>query len=210
MRGFAKGRLTSVLVTSPDTALVPPASSALSADATAHALPAADARPEATALVADGVSVSYGASDVVHDARLELRPGRVTALVGPNGSGKSTLLRTAARLQRARAGTLSLEQQPLQQAEASAAPTDGLALSVRDFARHVALLTQGRPVPSGLSVRDVVQFGRYPHRGRWGRTDPGGAAAVDRALQLTGVEGFAERGGDQLSGGQLQRVWLAS
>nr|WP_228506700.1 ABC transporter ATP-binding protein [Frigoribacterium sp. VKM Ac-2530] len=171
--------------------------------------PTPGAQAEATALVADGVSVSYGGSDVVHDARLELRPGRVTALVGPNGSGKSTLLRTAARLQRARTGTLSLEQQKQQQPD-TAAPADGLALSVRDFARHVALLTQGRPVPSGLSVRDVVQFGRYPHRGRWGRADPGGAAAVDRALRLTGVEGFAERGVDQLSGGQLQRVWLAS
>ena len=201
-------------MTSTDTALVPPASSALPADAQpAGVLPTRGAQAEATALVADGVTVSYGGSDVVHDARLELRPGRVTALVGPNGSGKSTLLRTAARLQRARTGTLSLEQQKQQQPGASAstvASTDGLALSVRDFARHVALLTQGRPVPSGLSVRDVVQFGRYPHRGRWGRADPGGAAAVDRALQLTGVADLAERGVDQLSGGQLQRVWLAS
>ncbi|TWX40992.1 ABC transporter ATP-binding protein [Frigoribacterium sp. ACAM 257] len=189
-------------------ALVPPASSAQPADAqAAPSLPGAQAEP--TALVADGVTVSYGASDVVHDARLELRPGRVTALVGPNGSGKSTLLRTAARLQRARAGTLSLEH-PQQQQPGTAQPTDGLALSVRDFARHVALLTQGRPVPSGLSVRDVVEFGRYPHRGRWGRADQGGAAAVDRALQLTGVADLAERGVDQLSGGQLQRVWLAS
>jgi iron-chelate-transporting ATPase len=186
-------------VTSLDAALVPPASSALPAVATAPS-----SRAEPTALVADGVSVSYGAVDVVHDARLELVPGRVTALVGPNGSGKSTLLRTVARLQRARTGTLSLEQ------TADDAPADGLALSVRDFARRVALLTQGRPVPSGLSVRDVVEFGRYPHRGRWGRADPGGAAAVDDALRLTGVDDLADRGVDQLSGGQLQRVWLAS
>ena len=200
-------------MTPTDTALVPPASSAPPVDAQpAGVLPTPGAQAEATALVADGVSVAYGGSDVVHDARLELRPGRVTALVGPNGSGKSTLLRTAARLQRARAGTLSLEQQQQQPGApgSTAVPTDGLALSVRDFARHVALLTQGRPVPSGLSVRDVVEFGRYPHRGRWGRADPGGAAAVDRALQLTGVADLAERGVDQLSGGQLQRVWLAS
>jgi iron-chelate-transporting ATPase len=198
-------------VTSLDAATVPPASSALPADASAKptasaTAPAARAQP--TALLAGGVSVSYGASDVVHDARLELLPGRVTALVGPNGSGKSTLLRTAARLQRARTGTLALSPSP--ESGAGSAPTDGLALSVRDFARHVALLTQGRPVPSGLSVRDVVEFGRYPHRGRWGRADPGGAAAVDQALQLTGTAGLAERGVDQLSGGQLQRVWLAS
>ena len=199
-------------MTPTDTALVPPASSAPPVDAQpAGVLPTPGAQAEATALVADGVSVSYGGSDVVHDARLELRPGRVTALVGPNGSGKSTLLRTAARLQRAREGTLSLEQQQRSGASGSTAvPADGLALSVRDFARHVALLTQGRPVPSGLSVRDVVQFGRYPHRGRFGGADPEGRTAVDRALDLTGLAALADRGVDQLSGGQLQRVWLAS
>ncbi|MGA5095870.1 ABC transporter ATP-binding protein [Streptomyces lavendulocolor] len=155
-------------------------------------------RPRGHELSATGVTVAYDGVDVVHDASLTLRPGEVTALVGPNGSGKSTLLRTIARLQRPRTAGLVID-----------GDTDGLALSPREFARMVALLTQGRPTPSGLTVRDVVEFGRYPYRGRWGRTDPGGAAAVDRALALTGVAEFAERGAEHLSGGQLQRVWLA-
>ncbi|WP_268221609.1 ABC transporter ATP-binding protein [Streptomyces sp. EMB24] len=149
-------------------------------------------------LAASGVTVAYDGTDVVHDAELTLRPGEVTALVGPNGSGKSTLLRTVARLQRPRHAALTLD-----------AGTDALALGPREFARHVALLLQSRPTPSGLSVRDVVEFGRYPHRGRWGGTDPGGRAAVDRALALTGVTDLADRGAEHLSGGQLQRVWLA-
>lgn len=187
--------------------------------------------------MADGVSVAYDGVDVVHDARLELRPGCVTALVGPNGSGKSTLLRTLARLQKPRTGSLTLaappagvewsenvvhtaakdDSRPLDQPGASSgegegegASLDGFELSLRQFAKRVALLTQGRPTPGGLSVRDVVEFGRYPHRGRWGRADPDGPAAVDRALALTGVADLADRGVDQLSGGQLQRVWLAS
>ncbi|MER5632834.1 ABC transporter ATP-binding protein [Streptomyces nitrosporeus] len=149
-------------------------------------------------LSAAGVTVAYDGTDVVHDAGLTLRPGRVTALVGPNGSGKSTLLRTLARLQRARTATLTID-----------ADTDGLALTAREFAGRVALLTQSRPTPGGLTVRDVVEFGRYPYRGRWGRQDPGGRAAVDRALAMTGVEDLADRGAEHLSGGQLQRVWLA-
>ncbi|MEQ8145103.1 ABC transporter ATP-binding protein [Streptomyces sp. OP7] len=149
-------------------------------------------------LSATGVTVAYDGTDVVHDAELTLRPGEVTVLVGPNGSGKSTLLRTVARLQRPRRATLTIDD-----------GTDALALGPREFARRVALLLQGRPTPSGLSVRDVVEFGRYPHRGRWGGTDPGGRAAVDRALALTGVTELADRGAEHLSGGQLQRVWLA-
>ncbi|WP_121712525.1 siderophore ABC transporter ATP-binding protein CdtA [Streptomyces sp. E5N91] len=150
-------------------------------------------------LSATDVTVAYDGVDVVHDAEVRLRPGEVTVLVGPNGSGKSTLLRTVARLQRARGATLSLD-----------GATDGLALTSREFSRYVALLTQGRPTPGGLTVRDVVEFGRYPYRGRWGRPDPDGPAAVERALALTGVDGLADRGADHLSGGQLQRVWLAS
>jgi len=155
------------------------------------------------ALDAVGVSVAYGDDVVVHSADLELRPGRITALVGPNGSGKSTLLRSLARLQPARSGSVLLT-------DAEGRPGPASDLSTKDFARRVALLTQSRPTPGGLSVRDVVEFGRYPHRGRWGRHDPEGRAAVDRALELTGVTAFAERGVDELSGGQLQRAWLAS
>ncbi|MBT1093122.1 ABC transporter ATP-binding protein [Streptomyces sp. Tu102] len=148
-------------------------------------------------LSATGVTVAYEGVDVVHDASVTLRPGEVTVLVGPNGSGKSTLLRTIARLQRPRTAALVVD------------GADGLALTPREFSRRVALLTQGRPTPSGLTVRDVVEFGRYPYRGRWGRADPDGPAAVERALAMTGVADLAERGAEHLSGGQLQRVWLA-
>ncbi|MER5885262.1 ABC transporter ATP-binding protein [Streptomyces sp. NPDC001941] len=155
-------------------------------------------RPQGHELSATDVTVAYDGVDVVHDARMTLRPGEVTVLVGPNGSGKSTLLRTLARLQKPRTATLLI-----------GGDTDGLALSPRQFSRRVALLTQGRPTPSGLTVRDVVEFGRYPYRGRWGKADPEGPAAVDRAMAMTGVSDLADRGAEHLSGGQLQRVWLA-
>ncbi|MFJ6540678.1 ABC transporter ATP-binding protein [Streptomyces sp. NPDC091385] len=174
-------------------------------------------------LAAHDVTVAYGGTDVVHGAAITLRPGEVTVLVGPNGSGKSTLLRTLARLQRPRSATLTLggegtDEGPTGEGASGGTggagqdqqPLDGLALTARDFARRVALLTQGRPTPSGLTVRDIVEFGRYPHRSRWSRADPHGADAVRRALALTDLDGLADRGAEHLSGGQLQRVWLAS
>ena len=86
---------------------------------------------------------------------------------------------------------------------------NALALSRPAFARLVTMLAQSRPTPSGLSVREVVGFGRHPHRRGFRRTDPGGAHAVERALALTGTAELEDRAVDALSGGQLQRVWLA-
>ena len=150
-------------------------------------------------LDASRLTLAYDAVDVVHSADLRLEPGTVTALVGPNGSGKSTLLRGIAGLQRFREGKVTLDD-----------GTDALLLRRTDFARRVTMLAQSRAVPSGVSVRDVVEFGRHPHRGRWRSRDPHGDAAIGHAMSVTGVAEFAGRGVDQLSGGQLQRVWLAS
>ena len=83
-------------------------------------------------------------------------------------------------------------------------------MSAREFATKVTLLSQSRPHPSGLAVRDVVAFGRHPHRRRFAAMADADRAAIDRALSLTGMVGMADRAVDQLSGGELQRVWLAT
>jgi len=151
------------------------------------------------ALIGADLTLAYDGREVVHDARIELRAGEVVALVGPNGSGKSTLLRSLARLHTPRSGRVAL-----------AGEADALALRPKDFARRVTLLTQSRPTPGGVRVRDVVEYGRHPYRGRFGSGDPAGAEAVERSMRRTGVADMAERPVDELSGGELQRVWLAT
>ena len=157
---------------------------------------------ELSGLEASDLVLRYGDRDVVHGAALTLEPGRILALVGPNGSGKSTLLRALARLHPASTGAITVT-------SSDGAAADALMMKRSDFARHVTLLSQSRPVPHGLSVRDVVEFGRHPYRGRWRAADPEGASAVERAMELTGITVLAGRGVHELSGGQLQRVWLA-
>nr|WP_221936344.1 ABC transporter ATP-binding protein [Leucobacter aridicollis] len=147
--------------------------------------------------------LGYRGTEVVHCANLTLRPGRVTALVGPNGSGKSTLLRAIARLHDTNSGDVTL-------AASDAEPRRASALSAKEFAREVAMLSQSRPHPSGLSVRDIVTYGRHPHRGRFAGLRDQDRAAVDTALELTGLTQMADRSADQLSGGELQRVWLGT
>jgi iron complex transport system ATP-binding protein len=158
------------------------------------------------------VTAGYHGRPAVESASIEVRPGRVTALVGPNGSGKSTLLRALARLHRVDAGEVVLDG-PLPAPAHGDGPDGPVAahvLTAKEFARRVTLLGQHRPTPAGLLVRDVVAFGRHPHRGRWRSGDPDGPRMVEQAMALTGVTAMADRAVDELSGGELQRVWLAS
>jgi iron complex transport system ATP-binding protein len=72
------------------------------------------------------------------------------------------------------------------------------------------LLSQARVAPGGVTVRELVEYGRHPYRGRWGTGDAEGPAVVDRVMAMTGIVDLAHRPVDTLSGGQAQRVWLAS
>src|SRR5690348_2331517 len=108
------------------------------------------------ALTGRDLTLAYDGRVVVRGAGIELRAGHVVALVGPNGSGKSTLLRALARLHSPQSGAVQLPD------------GDALALKPKDFARRVTLLTQTRPTPGGVRVKDVVGYGRHPYRGRFG------------------------------------------
>ncbi len=160
-------------------------------------------RRQAQSLAVENMRLGYGRATVVHDASLRIESGKVLALVGPNGSGKSTLLRGMARLQAAETGALQL-------IAGEDEATDCATLCPREFATRLAMLTQQRPTPAGMTVRQVVGLGRHPHRSRWLGSDAEGPAAVAHALALTGVADLADRAVDELSGGQVQRVWLAS
>jgi len=154
------------------------------------------------ALQGKALTLGYHDSPVVHAADVRLEAGRVTALVGPNGSGKSTLLRALARLHPVTTGSVRL-------ADAHDG-VDARSLSPRQFARRVTLLSQSRPSPTGLAVHDVVMFGRHPYRRRFSGPDAADLAGVARALEVTGTTEMADRPVDELSGGELQRVWLAT
>ncbi len=164
---------------------------------------AVDVTPS-TDLRGEGLVLRYGKTTVVHDVSLTLVPGRVTALVGPNGSGKSTLLRALARLHRVDEGQVHIgggDQQPERPIS---------LLSAREFAREVTLFSQSRPAPQGLAVSEVVAFGRHPYRRRFAGLTAEDRRLVDHAMDVTGVRDMAHRPVGELSGGELQRVWLAA
>lgn len=155
-------------------------------------------RPDtAETLLADGVAIAYGRVAVVDDLHLAIPRGEFTALLGPNGSGKSTILRALAGLVTPRRGAIFLDGSAI------------AALPSKEVARRVGLLSQSPAAPEGLTVRDLVRQGRYPHQpllARWSRRDE---EAYAEALALTGMDRFAERALDSLSGGERQRAWIA-
>ncbi|TDR85170.1 ABC transporter ATP-binding protein [Enterovirga rhinocerotis] len=128
---------------------------------------------------------------------LDLAPGRFVGLIGHNGSGKSTLLKILARQQEAGSGEAKFGGQPL------------TAWPARGFACEIAYLPQTLPAATGLTVRELASFGRYPWRGPFGRLTEQDRAIVEEAMGRCRVEPFAERIVDTLSGGERQRAWLA-
>ncbi|MCD7101690.1 ABC transporter ATP-binding protein [Pseudoclavibacter sp. 13-3] len=166
----------------------------------------------AKTLHGDRLVLRYGRSVVVHGVSVRLRPGRVTALVGPNGSGKSTLLRALARLHDVADGQVLL-------AEGAGADGAGAAdavgtpvslLTRRDFAREVTLFAQTHAAPEGLSVAEIVALGRHPYRRRLGGLSDDDRRAIDHAMRVTGLQHKTRHAAGELSGGEMQRVWLAA
>ena len=146
---------------------------------------------------ARNLQLCYDREVVIEDLSLGVTPGEITALVGPNGSGKSTLLKALARILRPRRGEVLLDGRPIR------------SYPARTVAQRLALLPQSPEAPMGLSVRDLVDYGRHPWRRGFQGPRPADRVAVDRALTLTGMGIFADRTLGALSGGQRQRAWIA-
>lgn len=121
----------------------------------------------------------------------------ITGIVGPNGCGKSTLLRSLARLMKPKGGAVYL---------------DGDAISrlpTREVATRLGILPQSPEAPEGLTVRELAAQGRYPHQSWFQQWSKGDEAAVEKALETTGMRELADRPLDTLSGGQRQRGWIS-
>ncbi len=146
------------------------------------------------ALEARGIAAAYG---IAPGLDLAVPQGGITGLVGPNGAGKSTLLGCLAGRLRPTAGEITLFGERLDRRDR------------RALARTLALMPQEEPRPDGFTVRDVVELGRLPYLGRFGRLSDADREAVHAGMSLAGVEAFAARPIDSLSGGEYQRVRIA-
>lgn len=143
------------------------------------------------------LTLSYDTVSIIDALNLDIELGQITALVGPNGCGKSTLLRGLARLLAPKAGAVLL---------------DGTAihkLPTKALATQLGILPQSPVAPEGLTVRELVAQGRYPHQRWFQQWSEADEYATNQALEITNMTGWSERSVDTLSGGQRQRAWIA-
>ena len=156
-----------------------------------------DARQSDVRLEARNLSMGYAQTRIIEDLDLLIPSGHVSAIVGPNGCGKSTLLAGLARLHKPISGSVLLDGKAIG------------SLPSREVARRLALLPQDASAPDGLTVSELIRFGRQPHQSllrQWSEEDQ---AIVDAALAAADLIELADRPLESMSGGQRQRAWIA-
>jgi len=149
-------------------------------------------------VTARNLSVKIAGKEILHGLDVSVAPGRRTAIIGPNGAGKTTLLRALSGLNTHYTGEILLAGKELG------------SYSEKELARVRAILPQERGAAQGLTVEQLVSYGRFSHRGMFrARDGTDDRAAVAWAMETARVDAFAGREVHTLSGGERQRVYLA-
>jgi iron complex transport system ATP-binding protein len=149
-------------------------------------------------LRAADVTFGYGDRIVLRDVSVDVPAGGFIGIIGPNGSGKTTLLRLLAGTRRPQRGSVML---------------DGISLAAMpraEIARRMAVVPQETHLAFDYTVLEVVLMGRYPHLGAFAIEGPRDLALAREALTSTGTLSLQDRMFNTLSGGEKQRVVIAS
>ncbi|MBP0616786.1 ABC transporter ATP-binding protein [Jiella mangrovi] len=152
---------------------------------------------EAPLFRVEGAGFALAGRVILEPMDLSLEAGCVHGLIGPNGSGKSTLVKLLARQASPHCGRIAFAGKPIAD------------YGDRDFARRLGYLPQTPPPTDGMTARELITLGRYPHHGALGRLSRNDRSSIAQAMAKTATEAFADRPVDAMSGGERQRVWLA-
>ncbi|PWT83517.1 MAG: hypothetical protein C5B57_06690 [Blastocatellia bacterium] len=136
--------------------------------------------------------------DVLSDVSIRVDRGDLVGILGPNGSGKTTLLKVLGGALNPHSGFVTLDDRPL------------ATWSRREVARRIAYVPQETHAPFDFTVLDVVLMGRFPYLGPFALEGPDDLAIAKQALEATDTAAFQRRSFNTLSGGEKQRVVIAS
>ena len=128
---------------------------------------------------------------------MNIPKGKITIIIGPNGCGKSTVLKTIGRILKPKEGLVYLNGDDIRN------------LSTKEVAQKMAILPQSPQAQGGLTVGELVSYGRFPHKKGFGKLSPEDKKVIQWALDITKLTELEVTMVDNLSGGQRQRVWIA-
>lgn len=143
------------------------------------------------------LSVGYRGASILEAVTLQFVRGRIYAIIGPNGCGKTTLIRALTGSLKPERGEVLLNHHNIAQ------------LKTKQIARQMAVVCQTNPAVQDMTVRTLVQYGRFAHRSWWRSSGNDDRRIVEEALQRTGLKVLENRRLDTLSGGERQRAWIA-
>ena len=132
-------------------------------------------------LKAQEVEIGYGDHTIINNLDVEIPDGKVTSIIGPNGCGKSTLLKALSRLLSIKNGEIKLDGENIH------------TQSTKEIAKKIAILPQTPEVADGLTVGELVSYGRFPHQKGFGRLSAEDKKEIDWALSVTGTSEFRHR-----------------
>ena len=148
-------------------------------------------------LKVEHLSVSYGSRQILRDVSFEVENGRWLMIIGPNGAGKTTIINAVSQGV-PYTGTVTFDGQDVRE------------MKSRALARCIGVLSQKHYVGYGFTTEEVIRLGRYSHRPGFfeGGRDVSEQLVRD-AIEMTGMEPFLKQSVLTLSGGELQRAFLA-
>ncbi len=151
-----------------------------------------------TILELSQLSFAYRLNRVLHDVNLQITRGEFVGIIGPNGAGKSTLLKILAALYPPESGTIRLFGKPL------------FSWKRKALAKKVGYVPQSVELTFNFTVRQVIEMGRYPYFQGLTGGDPQAETYIQRAIEICDLQGLERRFFPSLSGGEKQRVLIAS
>lgn len=147
---------------------------------------------------ASNLQIGYGERVIVDDMSIHIKQNQITTIIGPNGSGKSTVLKAITRLIRYQQGKVVLDGR------------DILTLKPKELSRTIGVLPQLHTAPSDFRVKELVGYGRMPHQKLLSGQSDEDKKIIKWAMEVTGTWDFRNKSIYEISGGESQRVWIAT
>ncbi len=143
------------------------------------------------------LKINYDKIPIIKNLSLIIKKKEIVSIIGPNGCGKSTLLKSIAKLINPISGYILIDGSPLS------------LFSEKSLSKTLAILSQHNTSPEDITVKQLVTYGRSPHKNWFEQYSKKDYEVISWAILHTNISSIQEKKLSNLSGGERQRVWIA-